>query len=336
SMERWHSAFNHFPEFNTQPIRWNKAGDMDFEIAFIPRYKLSIDGMEVSNMALKSTYHLDASEGLSYWQYVLSNQLSQQFSMERDMLPVNLEKSIDSSKTSIDTLIKRRSGEELPDLSIEIQSHEDSSIVENRIVQISGEILNYEGSIIDIENGTIKAKAYVDALSGEFYGDIFLQKGMNEIIVSASQFGEYRSDTIYIMGDFDDDSLQILLFWQVPSCDLDLYISEPDGQIVHKGHTESTNGGVLFSEDSNGFGPESYIISESPISGDYSIDIHFNDANGWANTVEYVAYILKNGEIYNQYDGYFTVGSDNSEKSGADFIDSGDNSWEHIGTISIP
>ncbi|MEQ1508951.1 MAG: hypothetical protein ABL909_00950, partial [Sphingopyxis sp.] len=57
-----------------------------------------------------------------------------------------------------------------------------------------------------------------------------------------------------------DTDIRVVIEWNTPRTDMDLHVTQPDGQEVYFGYRQSTNGGLLTADVTNGFGPEEYLL----------------------------------------------------------------------------
>lgn len=57
-----------------------------------------------------------------------------------------------------------------------------------------------------------------------------------------------------------DTDIRICIEWNTPRTDMDLHVTQPDGQEVYFGYRQSTNGGQLTADVTNGFGPEEFLL----------------------------------------------------------------------------
>lgn len=57
-----------------------------------------------------------------------------------------------------------------------------------------------------------------------------------------------------------DTDIRICIEWNTPRTDMDLHVTQPDGQEVYYGYRLSSNGGQLTADVTNGFGPEEYLL----------------------------------------------------------------------------
>jgi uncharacterized protein YfaP (DUF2135 family) len=54
--------------------------------------------------------------------------------------------------------------------------------------------------------------------------------------------------------------ISMVLFWDDPKADIDLHVIEPGGEKVYYRKKESKQGGTLYYDIMNGFGPEVYVL----------------------------------------------------------------------------
>ncbi len=68
-----------------------------------------------------------------------------------------------------------------------------------------------------------------------------------------------------------DTDIRIVMEWNTPRTDLDLWITQPDGQRVGYSSRLSSNGGRLTADVTNGFGPEEFMLRRA-MPGRYTIE----------------------------------------------------------------
>lgn len=68
--------------------------------------------------------------------------------------------------------------------------------------------------------------------------------------------------------------LQVEVMWDSNYMDIDLHVTEPDGEEVSYGHRKSTHGGTLHDDVTGGFGPETYTLPRME-SGTYEIALDY-------------------------------------------------------------
>lgn len=69
-----------------------------------------------------------------------------------------------------------------------------------------------------------------------------------------------------------DTDIRIVVEWNTPRTDLDLWVTQPNGERTGFSNTLSSAGGRLTGDVTNGFGPEEYMIHVAP-RGTYTIEI---------------------------------------------------------------
>lgn len=69
-----------------------------------------------------------------------------------------------------------------------------------------------------------------------------------------------------------DTDIRIVVEWNTPRTDLDLWVTQPDGERVGYSNRLSQTGGRLTADVTNGFGPEEYMIRDAG-RGTYTIEI---------------------------------------------------------------
>jgi hypothetical protein len=67
-------------------------------------------------------------------------------------------------------------------------------------------------------------------------------------------------------------AVSLVMTWEDPSADVDLHIHEPGGQHVFYQARESANGGFLYYDITDGFGPEIYTLGQA-VKGEYQLAI---------------------------------------------------------------
>jgi hypothetical protein len=67
-------------------------------------------------------------------------------------------------------------------------------------------------------------------------------------------------------------AVSIVLTWDTPHNDVDLHIHEQGGQHVSYQKQESKNGGLLYYDITNGYGPEIYVLGSGP-EGKYNLSL---------------------------------------------------------------
>ena len=100
---------------------------------------------------------------------------------------------------------------------------------------------------------------------------------MNSIIARCMQKPGVRLDTSAIdrklMENFDVD-LRIVLTWNTDDCDIDLWVTDPNGEKCYYGHKETVLGGRMSRDFTQGYGPEEFCLKLAP-GGKYKIECNY-------------------------------------------------------------
>ncbi len=78
-------------------------------------------------------------------------------------------------------------------------------------------------------------------------------------------------------------ALQISLSWNTET-DQDLFVTDPNGDVISFSNTTSSSGGMLDRDDTDGFGPENVFWEDEAPDGTYSVSV--NDFDGTLNPNE--------------------------------------------------
>ncbi len=86
-----------------------------------------------------------------------------------------------------------------------------------------------------------------------------------------------------------DSDLRVVVDWNTPRTDLDLWTTEPGGERVGYSHPLSSRGGKLSGDVTNGYGPEEYLIHHA-VQGTYQVELNTysadrNNPNGQSGAV---------------------------------------------------
>lgn len=76
-----------------------------------------------------------------------------------------------------------------------------------------------------------------------------------------------------LMQNFDVD-VRIVLTWNTDDCDIDLWVTDPDGEKCFYGHKLTFAGGRISRDFTQGYGPEEFMIKSAP-KGKYKIEANY-------------------------------------------------------------
>ncbi|MCB9882976.1 MAG: hypothetical protein H6834_14415 [Planctomycetes bacterium] len=72
--------------------------------------------------------------------------------------------------------------------------------------------------------------------------------------------------------------LRVTIAWNTDATDIDLWVTEPNGEKCFYSHKETSNGGVLLEDLTQGYGPERYELREAK-PGSYLVQAHYYAQN---------------------------------------------------------
>ena len=121
---------------------------------------------------------------------------------------------------------------------------------------------------------------------------------MNAIIASCER-EKIKLDTSAIdkdlMQNFDMD-VRVVLTWNTDSCDIDLWVTDKDGEKCFYSNKLTANGGRLSRDFTQGYGPEEFCIKKSP-GGKLKIE-----ANYYANHQQkFLQPVTVQAEVYTNF-----------------------------------
>ena len=71
-----------------------------------------------------------------------------------------------------------------------------------------------------------------------------------------------------------DVDIRIVMAWDADATDIDLHVMEPDGEEAYYGHRNTTRGGRISDDITDGYGPEEYLIRRAP-AGLYTVKTRY-------------------------------------------------------------
>jgi hypothetical protein len=97
--------------------------------------------------------------------------------------------------------------------------------------------------------------------------------------------------------------VQISLTWDTYS-DVDLWLTEPNGNKIYYANSVSNTGGVLDFDNTYAFGPENIYYSNEAPSGTYKVEVNYYSG---APVETHYNVVVKNGSTYNTYEGILST-----------------------------
>ncbi len=98
---------------------------------------------------------------------------------------------------------------------------------------------------------------------------------MNSIIALSGKKSKLDTSSIdkKLMENFPVD-VRVVLTWNTDNCDIDLWVTDPDGEKCFYQNKVTANGGHLSRDFTQGYGPEEFCIKEAP-EGTYKIEANY-------------------------------------------------------------
>ena len=98
---------------------------------------------------------------------------------------------------------------------------------------------------------------------------------MNSIIALSGKKSKLDTSNIdkKLMENFPVD-VRVVLTWNTDNCDIDLWVTDPDGEKCFYQNKVTANGGHLSRDFTQGYGPEEFCIKEAP-EGTYKIEANY-------------------------------------------------------------
>jgi hypothetical protein len=110
--------------------------------------------------------------------------------------------------------------------------------------------------------------------------------------------------------------LVVFMTWNQDFSDIDLHVTEPDGETCNYSNMETKSGGRLFGDIQEGFGPELYVQSNLKERGDYKIevDVYSPNQNRLSAPIKVLVEVFTDWGFSNEeYQAFTTVGRDSNQ-----------------------
>jgi uncharacterized protein YfaP (DUF2135 family) len=197
-----------------------------------------------------------------------------------------------------------------------------------RATQLSGSYENVScpAGVIAV-NGFMQQFAVPQA-SGQFHEMVVLRPGANHMAV---QIGEFYV-TRLVKATFKPARILATLVWDTDRTDVDLYVTEPNGQSVY--YSQKKHAGTLDVDRTSGFGPENYSISaRSAKPGTYRIRVHYYSGRGVGRSEWTVRVIADEAKVAQQRETFYGI-LDKSNGSNSSPGGKGKD-WNEVGRVVI-
>lgn len=141
-----------------------------------------------------------------------------------------------------------------------------------RIVTVSGRVEGEGVSFVTLLlNGVSQRLRLTD---GSFSRRQVLAPGENVITVYAENEVGVGADSLFLNSSAPRKDLRVTLTWDTDGTDVDLWVTDPNGEKCFYQHRATKIGGSLDTDVTTGFGPETFTLSRC-IKGRYLIEVHY-------------------------------------------------------------
>ena len=212
-----------------------------------------------------------------------------------------------------------------PDFAVVIDPIESPTM--ERDVTVTGVVSDHEVTTAMLSiNGSSRT---IEVYDGVFSTPVSLESGDNGVNIikvwATNEQGERAEDETEVIAQIPDQMLKVRLTWNTGGTDVDLWVTDPNGERVGYSHKRSAIGGYLDHDDVNGYGPETFTLFTGP-DGNYTIEVHYYSDHDSENAIasSYTVSII----IYE--------GTDNEDRfsSGGVLGDTGE--WNTVAVVTFP
>jgi uncharacterized protein YfaP (DUF2135 family) len=162
----------------------------------------------------------------------------------------------------------------------------------DRIVKIQGETSINVPWLTIVYNGL---PFLVPVSGGRFERKFVAFHGPNCVYVEIQTRDKTYSDSVTFYSDSPPLRMRMILIWDTDGTHIDLWITEPSGELCKWNHKQTESGGVLdIGTDYPGYGPQLYTHSGPP-HGTYKIQVHYYSANNVPQTLATIYIVLDEG-----------------------------------------
>lgn len=154
-----------------------------------------------------------------------------------------------------------------------------SSPVTDRVFSVSGRVANpsLSSAFLALE-GDIGQVFEVALNNGSFTQSIVLEGAAGEqslnLWLVADSGGWREEDSVDFTADIEPAAFRVTLSWDTDETDVDLWVTDPSGELCFYNNPTTASGLVLDVDDINGYGPEN-ITNLAPPAGDYLVQVHY-------------------------------------------------------------
>jgi uncharacterized protein YfaP (DUF2135 family) len=157
-------------------------------------------------------------------------------------------------------------------------SSPSTATTDQRVITVAGTV-----GATDVTTATLTVNNSPQSIAvsgGAFSSVVVLRSGDNTIKVDVTgPTGRRGCAQKAIKSTTPKTTISVTLTWNLPASDVDLYVTQPDGETSWYSHKTTAIGGRLDVDNTQGFGPENYFLSSAQgntvLPGVYTIRVHY-------------------------------------------------------------
>src|SRR5690606_4045587 len=230
--------------------------------------------------------------------------------------------------------------------NLAVDTPQEGELVNARESDFSGSFLNDLSTETSLYVEVRGVGRQLSVPSGTFSNAIEISHGINTIValagVDASTENNWFKSAPTVVreveGTLPPAHLLVTLTWEQDETDVDLYITEPEGEAMWFGNRRTGNGLELDIDDTTGFGPEHGTLeigsATEVLEGIYTVRVHYFSDDGLdVDATGRVTIIINEGLPEQSFLSLrFRIADDNSGESGPDGSGS---SWVDIAKVDV-
>jgi len=230
--------------------------------------------------------------------------------------------------------------------NLAVDTPQEGELINARESDFSGSFLNDLSTETSLYVEVRGVGRQLSVPSGTFSNAIEISHGINTIValagVDASTENNWFKSAPTVVreveGTLPPAHLLVTLTWEQDETDVDLYITEPEGEAMWFGNRRTGNGLELDIDDTTGFGPEHGTLeigsATEVLEGIYTVRVHYFSDDGLdVDATGRVTIIINEGLPEQSFLSLrFRIADDNSGESGPDGSGS---SWVDIAKVDV-
>ncbi len=140
-----------------------------------------------------------------------------------------------------------------------------------RVVSVRAAITGFTGRrAVLVVNGIPMT---VPVENGRIDSPQVLSPGLNAIRAVVEEGGTTAEDSVAVFAQVPAKDLRVTLTWDTPGTDVDMWVTGPDGEKVLYSNRQGKAGGILDTDVTTGWGPETYTQARLQ-PGTYRVQAH--------------------------------------------------------------